>query len=177
MNKKNNSKLTNLAASLKKNLNRRKNKSKKVANSSNKGIALSLFIALFLTCCQNNIRSHGAVLEKHDIAMLKPHTMSVEDVIEKIGVPTITEANKFLYLNSKFKKVIFFEPKIIKLDCLMLTFNNNILVDVKHQEFSNVHDLNYDNTKVQFAVNRKSIWNYITCDILKSNKNSKIITK
>jgi outer membrane protein assembly factor BamE (lipoprotein component of BamABCDE complex) len=172
MNKKNNTKLTDLAAALKKNLNRRKNKSKKITKL-NKSVVLSLFAALFLTCCKNNIRSHGPMLGQYDLAELKPHKTTVEDVIEKIGVPTVTEGNKFVYLNSKFKNVIFFEPKIIKLDYLILTFdNNNTLVNLNHQELSNVDGLNYDDTKIQFAVDKSSIWDQITRNLGKFSTNA-----
>lgn len=170
MNKKNNNSLTDLATALRKNLKRRKSKSKKVVKLD-RTVILPLFMALFLTCCKYNIKSHGSVLDQYDISILKPHETTVEDVVKKIGVPTVTEGNKFVYLNSEFENVIFFKPKITKMNYLILTFDNSTLVNIDYQKVRDMNMPNYDDSKVQFSVHKSPIWDQITRNIGKFNTN------
>jgi len=113
-----------------------------------------IFGILFLMCagCTKEIQYHGYNLDESSIKKIIPNESHLEHVIANFGTPTTAALYgepKFFYINHKYQRRLFFNPKLIDQDILEISFTQNGIVNlIKRYNFSNIKsfDFNKDRT-------------------------------
>lgn len=97
-----------------------------------KKLFLSFIIAFLLSSCAKNINKSGYSIDKKDLEQIKVGVSNKESVLNTMDHPTNTHPNnpnKWVYHSYKTKKLMFFKPKIVEQDVVIISFNNEEIVE------------------------------------------------
>ncbi|MDR0406708.1 MAG: outer membrane protein assembly factor BamE [Holosporales bacterium] len=85
-----------------------------------------LFMAvLYLTACTSRHDIRGNLLGHDDIARLKPHQQTQEDVLEILGPPSLKQdATHWIYVGQEQETEAFFAPQVKKQRTFLVTFDD-----------------------------------------------------
>lgn len=124
-----------------------------------------LLLVLAISSCKNYYK-HGYMFEYSDSKLLE-RNMSSSQVLALMGSPTFIsdiENEKWYYLNEQLSSFLFFKPKIIKREILIIEYVNNNVVDIAN--------LSLDDQAKKFVFNPKQT----AVDDHKSNFFSKLFS-
>ena len=92
-----------------------------------KKIIVLIVACLLISACSGIKRNHGYLPVRDSVDQLKVNVTSVSSAKSKLGEPALILGKKepiFIYSSQVTNRVLFFEPKVISRDVLVLYFNN-----------------------------------------------------
>ncbi len=110
-----------------------------------KNAIILLVIVLLSSACNGRITKYGYMFELSDVQMVQKGITSKDRVLRLMGSPTLVldnlEPEKWIYYEQDVKNFLFFKPKTIAREILVLEFDKN-------QTVSNIekYDLSNDKT-------------------------------
>lgn len=120
-----------------------------------KNILTLIFIALITSSCLSRIENRGYSFELADYKV-KQGLTSKSEIIKHMGSPSFTSYidNElyWVYFEEKVEKLLFFKPKILERNMLLITFDKgNIVKEASHYDLSNENliEFNPEHTQVK----------------------------
>jgi outer membrane protein assembly factor BamE (lipoprotein component of BamABCDE complex) len=118
-------------------------------------IILVSVVCLFLTACTGIKSNNGYMPVQGSIDKLKVNKSSSSFTKSELGEPTLILGNRepiFIYASQVTERVLFFEPKVVSRDVLVLYFNKKKKlkkIDKFDLKDSKSFDLNVDTTDLK----------------------------
>jgi outer membrane protein assembly factor BamE (lipoprotein component of BamABCDE complex) len=127
-----------------------------------KKILFLILISIFIPSCVNKgITKNGYSIDKNDVEQIKIGVSDKDSVINLLDYPTATDAsnqNKWIYCSYKTKKIMFFKPKIIEQDVLVISFDNeNFVKNIEKYNLTNSKSVNISNNRTNINSREKGI--------------------
>lgn len=113
-----------------------------------KKILCGIFLLIALNACVTRVEKHGYMFDLSNPEMLQEGITSKERVVKIMGSPTITanldNEDAWIYYAENVERFLFFKPKIISRDVLVLRFDKaNTIKELKKVSLSD-EDKNLD---------------------------------
>ena len=92
-----------------------------------KKIIVLIVACLLISACSGIKRNNGYLPVQDNVDQLKVNVTSLSSAKSKLGEPALILGKKepiFIYSSQVTNRVLFFEPKVISRDVLVLYFNN-----------------------------------------------------
>ena len=103
--------------------------------------ALAFFCIIFLSSCIARTEKHGFMFEFSDHEILQEGVTSRESVFRNLGSPTIVSdldyEEVWIYFAEDLKNFLFFKPKIVKREILVIQFESDTIKKLKKISLSN----------------------------------------
>ena len=101
-----------------------------------------ILLRISLSSCLASSEKHGYMFDLSDHELLQEGVSSKETVIKIMGSPTmisdIAMPESWIYYSEEVEKFLFFLPKIISRNILVITFNNsNSIGNIRRFDLSN----------------------------------------
>ena len=118
-------------------------------------IILAGFVCFFLTACSGIKSNNGYMPVQGSIDQLKVNKSSSSFAKSQLGEPSLILGNRepiFIYASQVTERVLFFEPKVVSRDVLVLYFNKKKKlkkIDKFDLKDSKSFDLNVDTTDLK----------------------------
>jgi len=119
-----------------------------------KKILFCIITLLILSnCAKNNVTKNGYSIDKKDIGQIKVGISNKESVLNLLDYPTNIypmNPNKWVYCSYKTKKLMFFRPKIIEQDVVIINFDDESLVqNIAQYDLSDSTNISLNSRKTQ----------------------------
>ena len=117
-------------------------------------IELLIFLCLFLTACTGIKSNNGYMPVQDSVNQLKVNKTSYYTAKSKLGEPALILGSNepiFIYASQVTSRVLFFEPKVVSRDVLVLYFNKKrklTKLDKYSLKDGKSFDLNLENTQL-----------------------------
>ena len=96
---------------------------------------LSIFLLLGANSCVSRVDKHGFMFEFSDHEMLQEGVTTRERVLKMMGSPTLIsdldEDEAWIYFSEDLKRFLFFKPKIIERNVLVIRFKADTINELK----------------------------------------------
>ncbi len=96
---------------------------------------LSIFLLLVASSCVSRVDKHGFMFEFSDHEMLQEGVTTRERVLKMMGSPTLIsdldQDEVWIYFSEDLKRFLFFKPKIIERNVLVIRFKADTIKELK----------------------------------------------
>lgn len=117
-------------------------------------LAINLFLSL--GSCSSKIDSKGYIFDSLDFSSIQKNVTSKNTILNNFGSPSfysdVSNKEYWFYYSNQVKKFLFFQPKIISRDVLILSFNDNNVVD-----FIKILNIGDQDSKYFFNINKTEV--------------------
>jgi outer membrane protein assembly factor BamE (lipoprotein component of BamABCDE complex) len=132
-------------------------------------ILLYVFILLLSACANNGVTKNGYSLDPRDISQVRVGISDKQSVLELLDYPTnisVIEQNKWIYYSYTTKRLMFFKPKIIEQDVVIISFSNADIVNkIKKYNLDNAKNINPSIIRTQVQNREQGIFQDIINNI------------
>jgi len=107
-----------------------------------------ILILFLISACSTTV-NHGLVIKENDVSAIMPNVTRREDVRTILGEPSFIWNEKWHYVSTKKKYRAFLLPKIEKHDVYTISFNGDIVQDIKHITESDIRHTQINKHKIK----------------------------
>ncbi len=108
-------------------------------------------LLFFIAACVTRIEKKGYVFEASDFELLQEGFSSQEQVLQLMGSPSFIddfgEDESWVYFSEKIENFLFFKPKVLDRNVLVLRFRKNLLLKIEKidhtNEVANLHFVDF----------------------------------
>ncbi len=98
-------------------------------------IFFAVILLFFIAACATRIEKRGYVFEASDFDLLQEGFSSQEQVLQLMGSPSFVddfgEDESWVYFSEKIENFLFFKPKVLNRNVLVLRFRKNLLLKIE----------------------------------------------
>lgn len=108
---------------------------------------LAFIILILASSCLSRIEKEGYIFDQEVTKKLTKGVSTKADVLHLMGSPTTIsdfDDEVWIYYSQETKSLLFFKPKIIKREVMVINFlNNNKISKVENYDLSDEKDINF----------------------------------
>ncbi|MBP7710378.1 MAG: outer membrane protein assembly factor BamE [Rickettsiales bacterium] len=101
----------------------------------------SIFLLIAATSCVSRVDKHGFMFEFSDHEMLQEGVTTKERVLKMMGSPTLVsdldQDETWIYFSEDLKRFLFFKPKIVERNILVIRFKSDTVRELKKLNLNN----------------------------------------
>ena len=121
-----------------------------------------LSFLIFTTSCLSRVEKSGYSFDLTNYEVKKGVSTKVE-ILQNMGSPTLIDdidgSESWIYLEEDIKRLLFFKPKIIKRNIMLLTFNDkNIVKTLNNYDLKSENKIKFDSNKSAVTENKKGFF-------------------
>jgi len=124
-------------------------------------VFLILTLVALSACTNRGTTKNGYSFDKQDIEQIKIGVSNKETVLDLLDYPSATsqqDPNKWIYYSYKTKRLMFFKPRVIEQDVVIISFNDdNIVKDLAKYNLDNSANISPSINRTQVANKKESV--------------------